>query len=137
MNPTISYMAFSTNKSCKEVLYNTNLWISDFDCFEIELLFLKSLTLLNVFKSNIPNLFERLQLIIKEIEQLRAENAVLNKKVKQYNNYVDSILKKDVFKLSDDYLEKYHNLAKDVFLFTQKYKNFKLELYEFLTGIIL
>jgi len=137
MNPTISYMAFSTNKSYKEVLYNTNLWISDFDCFEVELLFFKSLTLLNVFKSNIPNLFERLQLIIKEIEQLRTENAVLNKKVKQYNNYVESILKKDAFNLSDNYLEKYHNLAEAIFLFTQKYKNFKLELYEFLSGIIL
>ena len=67
MNPTIPYKANDTYKSYREVFYDARLWISDFDFFKTELLFLKVLLKSNSFKSNIPNLFERLQLLIKEL----------------------------------------------------------------------
>jgi len=136
MNPTISYKAMDTNKSYRAVFYDATLWISDFDFFKTELLFLASLLKSNSFKSNIPNLFERLQLLIKEVDQFRADNTILNEKVKRYNNQIES-LKTGVYSFNDDYLEQYHNLAEEVFLFTQKYKNFKRGLYEFLSEIIL
>ena len=136
MSPTISYKAMDTNKSYRAVFYDATLWISDFDFFKTELLFLASLLKSNSFKSNIPNLFERLQLLIKEVDQFRADNTILNEKVKRYNNQIES-LKTGVYSFNDDYLEQYHNLAEEVFLFTQKYKNFKRGLYEFLSEIIL
>jgi len=99
------------------------------------LLFLESLLKSNSFKSNIPNLFERLQLLIKEIDQFREDNTILNEKIKRYNNQIEG-LKTGVYSFNDDYLEQYHNLAEEVFLYTQKYKNFKRGLYEFLSEII-
>jgi hypothetical protein len=137
MNPTIPYKANDTYKSYREVFYDASLWISDFDFFKTELLFLKVLLKSNSFKSNIPNLFERLQLLIKEVDQFTEENNILNKKAKHLSNFVGGIIKKDVFSFNDDYLEQYHNLAAEVFLFAQKYKNFKRGLYEFLSEIIL
>ena len=52
MNPTISYKAMDTNKSYRAVFYDATLWISDFDFFKTELLFLASLLKSNSFKSN-------------------------------------------------------------------------------------
>ena len=91
MSPTISYKAMDTNKSYRAVFYDATLWISDFDFFKTELLFLASLLKSNSFKSNIPNLFESLQLLIKEIDQFIADNTILNEKVKRYNNEIEGL----------------------------------------------
>lgn len=136
MNPTISYKTFDTNKSYGAVIYDATIWIADLDFFKIEMLFLKTIIKSNLFKSQIPNLFERLQLLIKEVDQFIEDNDVLNKQIQLYNKSVERLLKSDVFSLEDDYIDKYHNLAEEVFLFTQKYKNFKMSLYEFITELI-
>lgn len=136
MNPTFSYKAFDTNKSYGAVIYDATIWIDDLDFFKIEMLFLKAIIKSNLFKSQIPNLFERLQLLIIEVDQFIEDNDVLNEQIKLYSESVERLIKSDVFSLEDDYLDKYHNLAEEVLLFTQKYKNFKMSLYEFITELI-
>lgn len=136
MNPTISYKVFDSNKSYGAVLNETNLWIADLEFFKIEMLFLKAIIKSNLFKSQIPNLFERLQLLIMEVDQFIKDNDILIEQIKLYNKSVERLLKSDVFSLEDDYIDKYRNLAEEVFLFTQKYKNFKMRLYEFITELI-
>ena len=136
MESILLYKTFNYNKSYEEVAYNSTNWISDFKFFEAELFFLKSLIRFNSFKSNTPNLFERLQLLLNEIEGYETDCENLNHKIVQYNNEMVEILKKDIFSLEDNYLITYYNLAEDVFAFTYKYKNFKARLYEFLIEII-
>jgi len=136
MDSILLYKTFNYNKSYEEVAYNSTSWIFDFNFFEIELLFLKSLIEFNSFKSNIPNLFERLQFLQNEIEEYKIGCEYLNNKIVQYNNEMVEILKSDKFSCDEAYLITYYNLAEEVFEFVQKYKNFKSRLYEFLIEII-
>lgn len=136
MDSTLLYKTFNYNKSYEEVAYHSTNWIFDFNCFEKELLFLKSLIKFNSFKSNIPNLFERLQFLQNEIEAYKIACENLNNKIVQYNNEMVEILKNDKFSCDETYLITYYDLAKEVFEFVQKYKKFKSRLYEFLIEII-
>lgn len=136
MDSILLYKTFNYNKSYEEVAYNSTNWIFDFNFYGIELLFLKSLIKFNSFKSNIPNLFERLQLLLNKIEDYKLDCENLNNKIVQYNNEMVEILKNDKSSCDEAYLITYYNLAEEVFEFVQKYKNFKSRFYEFLIEII-
>lgn len=136
MKPTISNKAFDIKKYGKEVFYETNIWVSDFEFNKVELSFFKALLKTNLFKSQILNLFERLQLLLMEVDRFEESNTILIDKVKQYNSLIESLLISDVFRLNDENSERYYQLVEEVFLFNRKYKNFKRGMYEFIEGII-
>ena len=100
------------------------------------MLFLKAIVKSNSFKSSIPNLFERLQLLIKDIDLLVENNNVIKEKVEKYKLKVTNTLNSNVFSFGEDLLENYEDIEKEIFEFNKKYKNFKAYLYEFLIEII-
>ena len=136
MDSTVSYKAFEINKSYRDIINDSIIWISDFNFINKELLFLKAIVKSNSFKSSIPNLFERLQLLIKDIDLLVENNNVIKEKVEKYKLKVTNILNSNVFSFGEDLLENYEDIEKEIFEFNKKYKNFKAYLYEFLIEII-
>ncbi|WP_298369420.1 hypothetical protein [uncultured Lutibacter sp.] len=136
MDSTVSYKAFEINKSYRDIINDSIIWISDFNFINKELLFLKAIVKSNSFKSSIPNLFERLQLLIKDIDLLVENNNVIKEKVEKYKLKVTNILNNNVFSFGEDLLENYEDIEKEIFEFNKKYKNFKAYLYEFLIEII-
>lgn len=136
MDSILAYKAFDINKSYTDVIYDASNWISDFNFTKKELLFLKAIIKSNSFKSTIPNLFERLQLLLKDIDDFKVNNVFIINRVEQFKQEVTETLKKDVFSLGKNEMETYQSLEKEIFEFHQKYKNFKAHLYEFLIEII-
>lgn len=136
MDSTVSYKAFEINKSYRDIINDSIIWISDFNFINKELLFLKAIVKSNSFKSSIPNLFERLQLLIKDIDLLVENNNVIKEKVEKYKLKVTNILNSNVFSFGEDLLENYEDIEKEIFEFNKKYKKFKAYLYEFLIEII-
>ncbi|SNR69861.1 hypothetical protein SAMN06265371_10930 [Lutibacter agarilyticus] len=135
MDPIVSYKAFQINKSYSDVVYDSSIWISDFNFIKNELFFLKTVIKSNAFKATIPNLFERLQLLVKDINRLNEDVNLIKEKIEKYKYKVTETINSDVFSFSEDYFEGYKSLGKEIFEFDQKYKNFKMHLYEFLIEI--
>lgn len=136
MDSIISYKAFEIDKSYSDVIHDSSIWISDFNFIENELNFLKVIIKSNSFKSTIPNLFERLQLLLKDIDRLNDNGKTIINKIEIFMLKVTETLKSDVFSFGEEYLETYKSLAIEIFEFNQNYKNFKRHLYEFLIEII-
>jgi hypothetical protein len=136
MDAIISYKAFDIEKSYNNVIHDSLIWISEFNFVNNELFFLKTIIKSTSFKSTIPNLFERLQFLLKDIDRLNENSEIIKVKVEKYKYKVTKTLNSDVFSFSEDYFEAYQNIIKEIFDFEQKYKNFKTHLYEFLIEII-
>lgn len=136
MDVIISYKAFDIEKSYNDVIHDSLIWISEFNFVNNELFFLKTIIKSTSFKSTIPNLFERLQLLLKHIDRLNENSEIIKVKVEKYKYKVTKTLNSDVFSFSEDYFEAYQSIIKEIFDFEQKYKNFKTHLYEFLIEII-
>ena len=133
MDPIVSYKAFEINKSYSNVVYDSSNWILDFNFMKNELFFLKTIIKSNGFKATIPNLFERLQLLLKDIDSLNEDGDLIKEKIEKYKYKVTETINSDVFSFSEEYFEGYQSLEKEIFKFNKKYKSFKTYLYEFLT----
>ena len=82
MKSELKYTAFNRDKSINELLFYTSLWKSEFEFIKTELSFLKLLIKTYPFKSEIPNMFERLQLFILNIDKLEEEVEQLKEQAK-------------------------------------------------------
>ena len=136
MDSIFSYKAFEIKKSYSDIIHDSSIWISDFNYITSELFFLKAIIKSNSFKSRIPNLFERLQLLLKHIDRVNENSKAIKEKVEKYRHKVTKTLNSDVFSLGDELLETYQSLVKEIFEFNKNYISFKAHLYEFLIEII-
>jgi len=136
MDQIVSYKAFEINKNYSDVIHESSVWISDLKFMKNELLFLKTILKSNSFKSTTPNLFERLQLLLKDIDRFNENRKAIKGKIEKYRYKVTETLNSDIYSFSEGYLETYQSLVKEIFNLDQKYKEFKTHLYEFLIEII-
>jgi len=136
MESNIIYKSFSKDKTIEELLYNISLWTSEYAFINIELAFIKRLIKAYPFSATIPNLYERLQLFILELDNFeQAKNNILV----EINNYDKKLLKSEETKALDPdhlYLVEYEKLAEEVFMYMKHYKNLKIRIFEYINGLI-
>lgn len=136
MESNIIYKSFSKDKTIKELLYNISLWTSEYAFINIELAFIKSLIKAYPFSATIPNLYERLQLFILELDNFeQAKNNILV----EINNYDKKLLASEETKsLVPGHLclIEYEKLAEEVFMYMKHYKDLKIRIFEYINGLI-
>jgi hypothetical protein len=136
MESNIIYKSFSKDKTIEELLYNISLWTSEYAFVNIELAFIKRLIKAYPFSATIPNLYERLQLFILELDNFeQAKNNILV----EINNYDKKLLESEETKSLDPdhlYLVEYEKLAEEVFMYMKHYKNLKIRIFEYINGLI-
>lgn len=136
MESNIVYKSFSKDKTIEELLYNISLWTSEYAFINIELAFIKRLIKAYPFSATIPNLYERLQLFILELDNFeQAKNNILV----EINNYDKKLLASEETKSLDSdhlYLVEYKKLAEEVFMYMKHYKNLKIRIFEYINGLI-
>ena len=136
MESYIIYKSFSKDKTIEELLYNIFLWTSEYAFINIELAFIKRLIKAYPFSATIPNLYERLQLFILELDNFeQAKNNILV----EINNYDKKLLESEETKALDPdhlYLVEYEKLAEEVFMYMKHYKNLKIRIFEYINGLI-
>lgn len=136
MESNIVYKSFSKDKTIEELLYNISLWTSEYTFINIELAFIKRLIKAYPFSATIPNLYERLQLFILELDNFdQAKNNILV----EINNYDKKLLESEETKALDPdhlYLIEYEKLAEEVFMYMKHYKNLKIRIFEYINGLI-
>lgn len=136
MESNIVYKSFSKDKTIEELLYNISLWTSEYAFVNLELDFIKRLIKAYPFSSTIPNLYERLQLFILELDNFeQAKNNILV----EINNYDKKLLESEETKALDVghlYILEYEKLAEEVFMYMKHYKDLKIRIFEYINGLI-
>jgi hypothetical protein len=136
MESNIIYKSFSKDKTIEELLYNISLWISDYAFINIELSFIKRLIKAYPFSSTTPNLYERLQLFILELDNFeQAKNNILVK-INDYDKKLIECEETKAIDLDHLYLAEYEKLAEEVFMYLKHYKNLKIRIFEYINGLI-
>lgn len=130
------YKTFSRNRTMEELLYNTSLWKAEFDFIISELTFIKRLIKAYPFTSTIPNLYERLQLFTLELDNFEKEKNILTEKINSY--WLQIIKEPENIKLESSHLNllAYENLAEEIFMYLKHYKNLKIQIFEYINGLI-
>ena len=136
MESDIVYKSFSRDKTIEELLYHISLWTSEYAFINIELAFIKRLIKAYPFSATIPNLYERLQLFILELDNFeQAKNDI----IVEINAFGKKLIKSEETKeLNADhlYLVEYEKLAEEVFMYLKHYKTLKIRIFEYINGLI-
>lgn len=136
MESNILYKSFSKSKTIEELLYDISQWTSEYAFINIELAFIKRLIKAYPFAATIPNLYERLQLFILELENFeQAKNNILIK-INDYNKKLSEMEESKKLDIDHLYLVDYEKLAEEVFMYMKHYKNLKIRIFEYINGLI-
>ncbi len=130
------YKTFEHDKSSDELLYNTSLWEADLSFVKTETLFIQNIIKHFPFKSKVPNLYEQLQLFMQELTIAKTDSSNLIDKIYMHNNELHGISECEDISCDNYYMVEYEKLAKDVFKFLNYYKHLKLNIYQYINGII-
>lgn len=130
------YKTFSRNRTIEELLYNTSLWTAELNFIISELTFIKRLIKAYPFTATIPNLYERLQLFTLELDNFEKERIILTEKIDSYRLQV--IKEPENTELESGHLNllAYENLAEEIFMYLKHYKNLKIQIFEYISGLI-
>lgn len=130
------YKTFSRDRTIEELLYNTYLWTAELNFIISELAFIKRLIKAYPFTATIPNLYERLQLFTLELDNFEKERNILTEKIDNYRLQV--IKEPENTKLESGHLNllAYENLAEEIFMYLKHYKNLKIQIFEYMSGLI-
>lgn len=136
MNSEILYKSFGNSKSINEILYVINCWNLDLKFTKSEINFILKLIETYPFNSNIPNLFERIQLFSKDLLEIENERKKLLSKIENYRKDLIGQEEQHHFETHDYYLIEFHHTAEMVFDYQKKLKKLKGTVFEYVTGLI-
>ncbi|SNR32686.1 hypothetical protein [Lutibacter flavus] len=136
MESQLKYKVFTREKSVDELVYNCNLWTSDFEFIKIEISFLKRLLITFPFKSSIPNLFEKLQLFVRDLEQSDTIRTTIHETINTHNQQLRNKIKLKKISYDNEYLNSFDDMAEEVLAYLEDYKKLKKKIYEYVIGMI-
>lgn len=136
MKTELVFRKFNRDRSLDELFYDTLHWKHELDFIDSELTFTKHLTKTYPFKKNILNLFERIQLFTKEIEAQKEERNILLNLIHKHENQLNGMLECNDLSCDNFYVVAHEKIAEKIFNCIQKYRAFKIEINEYIRGII-
>ena len=123
MKSIIKYRGFYRDKSTEELLYNNILCEHYFNFIKVEITFLNQLLKNYPFKSNIPNLFEHIQLFIKDLNDCENNRIRIIENITSQNQQIKSNFD----------LVAFESFAEEISDYKQSYLNLKNNIYEYLS----
>jgi predicted AAA+ superfamily ATPase len=135
MKTELVFRKFNRDSSQDELLYDILNWTNEFDFIDVELSFTEHLIKTYPFKNKILNLFERIQLFVKEIDALKEEKNVLLNLIQKHEKQLNGMIECNDLSCDDFYVVAHEKIALEIFNYTQKYRAFKVEINEYIRGI--
>lgn len=136
MEASLVYKTFSRDKTIDELLYNTSWWRFEYHFIDRELAFIKHLIKAYPFKETIPNLYERLQLFILELDNFNKEKNNIIIEIDNYETNLNANKKLKEMGNGSFHLLEYEKLAEKVFNYMKHYRDFKIRVYEYINGLM-
>ncbi|MGB7843914.1 MAG: hypothetical protein WBL21_14050 [Salinimicrobium sp.] len=121
---------FSANeKEIAELLEENQEWGEDMSYAAEEINFFNLFLTGDIFKKNVLNLYERLRLLSDELEDLKSENRELSREVHNHRYDIEGMLECEDIGCEVFYHEQYLKLGQRIINFTQRFRDFKLQVY--------
>lgn len=137
MKTKFTYKIFDREKSYEELLYSVSNWMDELQFITIELDFLVTLIKTYSFNKTVPNLYERLQLFVLELEQFSLDKNNINKKINYLKIKINESQKIEKFNRGNNfYLVLYENSAKEISDYLREYKKLKAKIFEYVSRLI-
>jgi len=136
MKPKLTYKVFNGDTKNVQMLYTCSVWISEFKFIKTEINFLKLLINSYPFKTMIPNLFEKLQLFILELERFEIDKNSIVNEINLVVIQSNIALKKD--KKEAEILKEtnFNETSNNVYDYLERYRILKSKIYEFISDLI-
>lgn len=136
MKTLSTYKIFLHDKSTDEMKFNTHHWVSELDFVALESSFLIYLIKSFPINSLIPNLFEELQEFIRKLKDMEEKKDRIYHNIKTFTNRLSGMKECDKLSCNNTYVISYEKIAKEFFNFRQLYEDLKIQIYQYLTGIL-
>jgi len=136
MKSEIKYKTFYRDRSLDELGYEISLWNEDLNFVALEIPFLEQLIKTYPFNTIIPNLFEQIQLFLKELNHFKKEKAIINDEIFKHKKELSGMIECNDLNCDNYYMIRHEALGQKVFNYLQYYRNNKFKLFEYLKGII-
>ena len=130
------YKYFKRDLSIEELQYNYLFWKSELEFSLMELVFLKKLIQSYPFNVKTFNLFERIQLLVAEIDKTENKNKILLEKTLKQNSQLQDMNECDSLSCDNYFMIEYMNLAEEIFENIESYKLLKTRIYQYMGGIM-
>ncbi len=124
------------SKKVEELYYDCKYWISTFNFFEEEIIFIKKLLASYVFEPNTPNLFERLQDFKKRIASVNIEWKSSKESILQHENNLGGMLECKDETCDLTFYNAHNILKKQVLENFDSFKILKSEIFNYAGGIL-
>ena len=136
MERVLEFKDFYHSKNMDELLYENAQFTANLNFINTELKFFKHLIKTYPFKNKMLNLFERVQLFSIEIDTFKDEKNKILHQIVKHETELNGMLECDELSCDNFYMMEHQKLAASIFNYTQKYQDFKTEIYQYITGII-
>ncbi len=124
--------SFSANeKDIERLLKENSRWKERLSYFKEEINFLYQYLGADIFKNNVLNLYERLQLFYDDLQNFRQESLELTREVHNHRYDIEGILECEDISCEVFYHEQHLNLEQRILDFAQKFRKFKLDIFSY------
>lgn len=123
------------DNSLNKLKQEASKWYFELDFTALEIPFIKQILKSYPFQSDTPNLFERLQLYVKELETLNEIRNYILDKITSHRNQLNEIKPNSIF--NENYLKINHEIIEEEFnSFNENYKHLKWQIFEYANAVI-
>ncbi|WP_029033611.1 hypothetical protein [Salinimicrobium terrae] len=136
MNRNTSRSFSANEKEIELLLKENNRWKERLAYFNEEINFLNLYLGADIFKKNILNLYERLQIFYDTLQNFKQENVELTREVHNHRYDIEGILECEDISCEVFYHDQHLNLEQKILKFAQKFRKFKLEIYSYTGGLL-
>lgn len=127
--------SFSANeKEIDRLLRENNGWKESLSYIAEEINFFLTFLTADIFRKNILNLYEKLQLFYDEVQEYKKENIELIREVHNHRYDIEGIRECEDISCEVFYHEEHIKLGKRIQDFSEKFKKFKLQIYSYTGG---
>lgn len=136
MATNLNFSNINYNKSTNELVFNTEIWISDLTFYKTEIEFLKKFINTNLFKSNTRNLFENIQIMNKNLDNSESKRKLLLEKIIALNKQLNTNIEAAIQKCDTKFIDEFNNIEDEILTFNKAYKKLKITIYTYFYGIL-
>lgn len=131
MNRNTSRSFSANEKEIDRLLKENNGWKENLSYISEEINFLITFLTADVFRKNILNLYEKLQLFYNDLLEFKKENIDLIREVHNHRYDIEGILECEDISCEVFYHDEHIKLEKRVQDFSEKFKKIKLEIFHY------
>ena len=129
MNRNTSRSFSANEKEIDKLLKENRSWKEELSYISEEINFLILFLTADIFRKNVLNLYERLQLFYNDLQEFKKENVELVREVHNHKYDIEGILECEDISCEVFYHEEHIKLGQRIAEFSAKFKSLKMDIY--------